>query len=315
MTRPSRRTAVIVLVALLIVAVVVAGTWWAVAKYQATHGPECTVPRPLVASGSLSAASPVPDSAPLGLDAVQLQHASTINAVGLARGQSERARVIALATAWQESSLRNIDRGDRDSLGLFQQRPSQGWGDPEQIMDPVYAAGQFYDHLVKVGGWQEMSLTEAAQAVQRSGHPEAYAKWEWDAETLVQQLSGGLPPTLTCRSGAHASTAEEPIRTPVAGTEQASPRLTELLAAANAELTGVRVVPVPADARQAELTIELPGASAETAARALGAWLVAHSTSYGVTDMMAGGWEWSGHAWRDSAGGLPAGSVRVTVDG
>jgi hypothetical protein len=313
MTRPNRRTAVILLVASLALAVVVAGTWWAVAEYRATHGPECTVPRPIAASEA--AATAPADSAPLGLDAVQLQHASTINAVGLARGASARARVIAVATAWQESSLRNIERGDRDSLGLFQQRPSQGWGDPDQIMDPVYAAGQFYDHLAKVQGWQGMSLTEAAQSVQRSGHPEAYAKWEWDALTLVDQLSGQLAPTLSCRSGAHASTATEPVRTPVAGTEQAAPRLSELLAAANAEMTGIRVAPVPAGGQQAEVTIEIPDAPAEVAARALAAWLVAHSTSYGVTDVMTDGWGWSGHAWRSSPGALPAGSVQVTVHG
>jgi hypothetical protein len=315
MTRPRRRTAVILLIGSLVVAAVVAGTWWAVARYQATHGPECTVPRPAVVSGSLAAASPAPDTAPLGLDAVQLQHASTINAVGLARGENERARVIAVATAWQESSLRNIDSGDRDSLGLFQQRPSQGWGDPEQIMDPVYSAGQFFDHLAKVAGWQDMSLTAAAQAVQRSGHPDAYAKWEWDAQTLVEQLSGGLAPTLTCRAGAHASTADEPDRTAVAGAEDASPRLSELLAAANAEMTGVRADPVPADGREATVAISLPDTAPEAAARALGAWLVAHSTSYGVTGVMTDGWEWSGHAWRDSAGALPAGSVRVTIAG
>lgn len=303
-----------VLVAAAVVVVLLAGgAWWGVGEYRATHGPECTVPRPAVIPASLTSLSP--STAPLGLDAVQLQHASTINAVGLARGESERARVIAVATAWQESSLRNIDRGDLDSLGLFQQRTSQGWGDPEQIMDPVYAAGQFFDHLAKVPDWQGMSVTEAAQAVQRSGHPEAYAKWEWDAQTLVEQLSGGLAPALTCRDGAHASTAEEPDRTPVAGAEDASPRLSELLAAANAEMTGVRVDPIPADGRQAEVRIELPDATAEVAGRALGAWLVAHATSYGVTGVTTDGWEWSGHRWRDSAGAPPAGSVRVTVAG
>jgi len=305
MTRPRRRIAVILPIGLLVVALVAAGTWWAVARYQATHGPECTVPRP---AGDSS-------DAPLHLDAVQLQHASTINAVGLARGESERARVIALATAWQESSLRNIDRGDRDSLGLFQQRPSQGWGEAGQIMDPVYSAGQFFDHLAKVPDWQGMSLTEAAQAVQRSGHPEAYAKWERDAQTLAEQLSGALAPTLSCRARARASTAAEPTRTRVSGTEHAAPRLADLLAAANTEMTGVRVDPVPAEGREATMTVELPGIAPDAAARALGAWLVAHATSYGVTDVTADGRQWSGHAWRNRGGDLPAGSVGVSVEG
>lgn len=309
-----RRRPVLVLAAIALV-LLAGGAWWGIGEYRATHGPECTVPRPAATPASLATASPSADAAPLGLDAVQLQHASTINAVGLARGEGERARVIAVATAWQESSLRNIDSGDRDSLGLFQQRHSQGWGDPEQIMDPVYAAGQFFDHLAKVPDWQDMSLTEAAQAVQRSGHPDAYAKWEWDAQTLVNQLSGELSPTLSCRRGAHASTAEEPDRAPVVGAEDASPRLAELLAAANAELTGVQVAPVPANGRQADVTIGLPGASAEVASRALAAWFVAHATSYGVTEVAADGRKWSGHAWRDAAAAPPAGSVNVTTDG
>ena len=76
--------------------------------------------------------------------------------------------MIALATAQQESRLRNLDYGDRDSLGLFQQRPSQGWGTEAQVQDPVYAAGKFYDGLVKVPDWETGRLTEIAQAVQRS---------------------------------------------------------------------------------------------------------------------------------------------------
>ena len=90
------------------------------------------------------------------------------------RGLPARAASIALATAYQESKLRNLDHGDRDSLGLFQQRPSQGWGTAEQLQDPYYAVNAFYDALVKVDGYQAMRITEAAQKVQRSGFPEAY---------------------------------------------------------------------------------------------------------------------------------------------
>ena len=132
-----------------------------------------------------------PSSPTVELTVVQLQHASTINAVGLSRGISEQGRIIAVATAYQESSLRNRPDGDRDSVGLFQQRPSQGWGTAEQIIDPVYASGKFYDALLEVPDWQDMSLTDAAQAVQYSGFPDAYAKWEPQATTLVTGLSGG----------------------------------------------------------------------------------------------------------------------------
>ncbi len=118
----------------------------------------------------------------------QWANARTIAQVGYDRGLPERAVVIALATAMQESTLHNLDHGDRDSLGLFQQRPSQGWGTPEQVQDPVYAAGRFYDGLVRVPGWDTMRLTDAAQTVQRSGFPELYQQHEPLAVALVEAL-------------------------------------------------------------------------------------------------------------------------------
>ncbi|MGW6985244.1 hypothetical protein ACWGE1_38275 [Streptomyces sp. NPDC054932] len=126
----------------------------------------------------------------------QAANAATIAAVGVAKGLPDRAVTIALATAMQESALRNLDHGDRDSLGLFQQRPSMGWGTPEQITDPVYSAGIFYDHLVDVPGYSRLPLTVAAQKVQRSGFPQAYAKHEPDATVLTAAFAGGG--TLNC---------------------------------------------------------------------------------------------------------------------
>ncbi|MGW1191295.1 hypothetical protein [Streptomyces sp. NPDC002559] len=128
----------------------------------------------------------------------QASNAATISAVGASRGMPERAVTIALATALQESGLRNIEHGDRDSLGLFQQRPSQGWGTEEQILDPVYSAGEFYRHLAKVPGYSRLPLTVAAQRVQRSGFPQAYAKHEPDAALLAAALTGRAPATLNC---------------------------------------------------------------------------------------------------------------------
>ncbi|WEO95532.1 heavy metal transporter [Streptomyces sp. FXJ1.172] len=128
----------------------------------------------------------------------QAVNAATIAAVGTGRHMPERAVAIALATAIQESGLRNIQHGDRDSLGLFQQRPSQGWGTAQQIMDPDYAAGIFYAHLAKVPDYTDLPLTQAAQRVQRSGYPEAYAKHEPDATLLAAALTGTAAATLTC---------------------------------------------------------------------------------------------------------------------
>jgi hypothetical protein len=129
------------------------------------------------------------------ITAEQAGHAATISRVAREKGLPERAVVIALATALQESGLRNLDHGDRDSLGLFQQRPSQGWGTPEQVQDPQYAAGIFFDRLVGVPGWDTGRLTEVAQTVQRSGFPEAYQKHEATAQELAVAL---VDNTLTC---------------------------------------------------------------------------------------------------------------------
>ncbi|NYI03446.1 cell wall-associated NlpC family hydrolase [Allostreptomyces psammosilenae] len=108
-----------------------------------------------------------------------------------------------MATALQESSLRNLSYGDRDSLGLFQQRPSQGWGTAEQIQDPVYASTKFYEGLLAVDGWESMTLTQAAQAVQRSDFPDAYAKWEL-ATTLQQAIAPTIDPPASGTRGAAA---------------------------------------------------------------------------------------------------------------
>ncbi|MFC8591799.1 hypothetical protein [Streptomyces atroolivaceus] len=133
-----------------------------------------------------------------GMSPAQAANAATISAVGTTRGLPERAVTIALATALQESALRNIDHGDRDSLGLFQQRPSQGWGTPAQIMDPVYSSAEFYEHLAEVPGYSRLPLTVAAQRVQKSGFPQAYAKHEPDAALLAAALTGRAPASLTC---------------------------------------------------------------------------------------------------------------------
>ncbi|MEV1073844.1 C40 family peptidase [Micromonospora parva] len=126
----------------------------------------------------------------------QVGYAAVIVSVGAELRVQPYGWEIAVATAMQESTLRNLGHlgadNDHDSLGLFQQRPSQGWGTPEQILDPRYAARQFYERLVKVDGWQTMPLTRAAQAVQRSAFPDAYAKWQPEAQQLVALISDGM---------------------------------------------------------------------------------------------------------------------------
>jgi LysM repeat protein len=144
-------------------------------------------------------ASPAATGATVPLSDAMRQNARTIIDVARSIGASDEAIVVALATAAQESSLINLDHGDRDSLGLFQQRPSAGWGAPEQLMDPHYATLAFFGQapntndvvprgLFDIDGWQSMSLTEAAQAVQISAHPDLYAKWESSARSWLTEL-------------------------------------------------------------------------------------------------------------------------------
>src|SRR5262245_5991556 len=130
-----------------------------------------------------------PGATPAGLSAEQTRNAAVIISVGQRMKIPARGWVIAVATALQESNLINLgDLGadnDHDSLGLFQQRPSQGWGTPLQIMNPEYASGAFYTALRKVAGWTTMPLTEAAQRLQRSAFADAYAKHEARAASIV----------------------------------------------------------------------------------------------------------------------------------
>jgi hypothetical protein len=129
--------------------------------------------------------------------AEQKRNAEVIIETGQKMGLPPRAWVIAVATAAQESTLNNLghlgDMNDHDSLGLFQQRPSAGWGSPEQITDPVYSSKAFYNGLKNVAGYDNMALTDAAQTVQVSAFPDHYAKWEKMAVDLVLAKYGQGP--------------------------------------------------------------------------------------------------------------------------
>jgi hypothetical protein len=120
----------------------------------------------------------------------QLANATAIVSTAKKTGVGERGAVIGVATALQESKLNNYGHlgaiNDHDSLGLFQQRPSAGWGTPEQIMSPDYAATEYFTSLKQIAGWQDMPLTVAAQQVQVSAYPFAYAQWEQQAADIVQ---------------------------------------------------------------------------------------------------------------------------------
>ena len=145
------------------------------------------------------------------VDLEQAENAALITAVAVERGMPARAASIALATAYQESKLYNIDYGDRDSDGLFQQRPSQGWGTVAQLMDPVYATNAFFDALQDVDGYETMAITVAAQEVQRSAFPDAYADHEQDGRALASALTGNSPRALWCDVPGDAGEASDEI--------------------------------------------------------------------------------------------------------
>ncbi len=135
-----------------------------------------------------------------GFDAEQLANAQLIVKIGRQLGVPDRGIAIALGSAMQESGMRNLDWGDRDSLGLFQQRPSAGWGTEAQVRDAARATMAFYGGaadpngiatrgLLDIPGWQSMTFTQAAQAVQVSAYPDAYAQWEAPAGAWLAALS------------------------------------------------------------------------------------------------------------------------------
>jgi hypothetical protein len=213
------------------------------------------------------------------LDPVQMANAATIAAVGVRRGMPEQAVVIALATALQESKLENRDDGDRDSIGLFQQRPSKGWGTADQIKDPRYAADQFYTALKKVKGYQKMRVTDAAQRVQRSAYPNAYQKWADEAEVLGRALTGQAASAVAC------TVTGAPVMRGAA--------------AASALMTGLRLdwgkgLPSSAAAEQAAgLTVAVTSAAAGWR---YAHWLVAHASDTGLERVRFADLEWDASA-------------------
>jgi hypothetical protein len=224
----------------------------------------------------------------------QSANAATITAIALKRNLPARAATIANATAIVESKLRNIRFGDRDSLGLFQQRPSQGWGTAAEILDPIHATNKFYDALVKVDNYQAMEITKVAQEVQHSGFPEAYADHETEGRTLASTLAGHSPGGMGCRLDEATTSSAAPA---VAG------RLTSELGI-GATGRGKLVQATGRDAVQAW---------------AAGSWAVAHAEGDGITAITVGDRAWTrtrgekAWSWQVADKPLPATSVAITL--
>ena len=195
------------------------------------------------------------------MDIDQASNATTITTVAKQLGMPDHAVTIALATALQESQLHNVAYGDRDSLGLFQQRPSQGWGTRAQILDPRYASTAFFKALARVPGWETMSVTSAAQAVQRSDAPEAYAPWAPMARALADRddRRGAGRPHLPVRSREVEGAPASPV-------------------AALTTAFGPTTLDTPTSAARGWTIVS---------------WLVSHAQQYRITSVTFAGREWS----------------------
>ncbi|MFG2817844.1 hypothetical protein ACGFX4_00325 [Kitasatospora sp. NPDC048365] len=255
------------------------------------------------------------------LDLPAASNAATITAVAMSRGLPERAVTIALATAMQESKIHNLEGGDRDSIGLFQQRPSQGWGTADQIKDPVYATNKFLDGLVKVPGYARMPLTDAAQQVQKSGYPQAYAKHETNATLVSSALTGREPAALSCVVHDLAQPAADPSPAPGQQPTDLGERIRREFGKVVTVTPGT---PAAKDPRKVLVLTPQATASADSgpgAARQVGwaaaQWTVAHAVELGVGAVAFDGKVWRvdkpADGWKAQTSGATADRVTVTL--
>jgi hypothetical protein len=237
------------------------------------------------------------ESGSVALNPDQMANAATIAAIGIRAQLPDQALVVALAAALQESKLENLSGGDRDSVGLFQQRPSQGWGSAQQLHDPRYAARKFYAALARVPGWEQMRVTEAAQRVQRSAHPEAYEKWGDEAKVLGEALAGRASGAVAC-----TRIGEPTHRGP---------------AAAAALGVGLRLDwgDIATVATPDVVGLVLAASDTQTGWQ-YAHWLVAHSTAQNVERVRFGDQEWTAEQgdWHQVSLDAPVTSAAVAVD-
>ena len=275
-----RRTAAIVVP----LALVVGGVWYGVSRHSSSSGDD-----------SVGLCTTKVNGLSVVLTATQARNASLISAIAVHRGMPAHAATIALATALQESKLYNLRGGDRDSLGLFQQRPSQGWGTPQEILDPVHATNAFYDALAQVPGYEAMPVTVAAQRVQRSGYPSAYAVYEADARALASALTGYSPAAFACHLAA-------PSGTPAPAARRAAALRRNLAPAFGAVQVSV--------AEGSRLQV---AASSGPQGWAIASYLVSHASGLGLTRVGFDGRDWSvdsNAGWR-RGGSAPSSTVLV----
>jgi hypothetical protein len=216
----------------------------------------------------------------VALDPEQAAIAATIAGVAHHQAMPRRAVVVAYAAAIQESKLQNLGYGDRDSVGVFQQRPSEGWGPARKLLDPVFASTKFFQALATVPGYQRQPVYRAAQAVQHSADGSAYIQYQQEATLLAADFTGHSAHAVWCwPDGA------DPPRANLAGARRA-------LTAAFGPV-GSRQVTAPRDARYLLVPAARPGLG-----WAVAAWLVTHAAHFGIHQV-----SYAGLRWRAAAGG------------
>lgn len=243
----------------------------------------------------------------------QADNAALVAGTAVARGLPARATTIGLATALQESKLINIDHGDRDSVGLFQQRPSQGWGTAEQIMDPVYSVNAFYDVLVEVEGYEDMAVTDAAQTVQRSAYPQAYAQHEMRSRAWASALTGNSRGVLSCELG---PVTDADQRAPEAARDTVAGRLGRDLGLAPATDGAAETRQDPASSAVTVDATPLTPDDPERGAWATAQWAVATAKATQAIEVRVADQVWLREeaAWLPAESPLPPGQVRIVAD-
>lgn len=220
------------------------------------------------------------------LDTDQAQVASVVVGVVLKRGLPERAAVLTIGAALQESKLRNLPGGDRDSVGILQQRPSQGWGTAAQISDIHYATGKFLDAVIKVPNWQTGSLASVVQKVQISADGTAYAKHEADAQAISDALMGKTAAGVNC----HFS----------------KPTVAETPAVLSKAVLADLPVTKPT---QSGKTLTVSGAGWATAA-----WFVCNADQRGIDSVSYSGQTWTrAKGWRADSNAVAGGVTATTA--
>ena len=246
-------------------------------------------------------------------DLEQMQNASTIAAVGVKLGVPTYGIEIAEATALQESKLYDLSGGDRDSLGLFQQRPSMGWGSADQILDTTYASTAFYDALLKVKNWQGLELTVAAQDVQHSGYPTAYANHEQEAAVLAKVFTGVVGGALTC-------TLDGPTFSPQPTNGQGlTTEGQAVITDAQKQWGSVSVSDVKGSTRSFAFTLPSGGTAVARVDRgwAYANWAVSKAEALGITEVGFDGRTWSASnspgSWQTTGDAAAAPTDRVVL--